>query len=250
MGSLKPVGARLMKIIRIDYPRCRLALLALVTGIAALSAAARADVNDRGLYVGVRLLPAISGADEALTGGQGGGGLFRQRGGDDPGPTFGFGGMVGYHLKPYGLPLRAEVEYAYRYRLDFDSEEIAPAVIGYKNDVSTNSVMFNLYYDLATSTAWRPYLGAGVGWARNSSDVLRGNVATGATETREEDVDNLAYSFQLGVRVAISRAWVGEIGYRYINLGEIDTGTFTTGDRVRGDDYVSHDIVLGLVYLF
>lgn len=34
----------------------------------------------------------------------------------------------------------------------------------------------------ATMTAWRPYVGAGIGWARNSSDVIRGNVSTGAAD--------------------------------------------------------------------
>ncbi len=239
-----------MEFVRSTFSRCVLARFAMFAVMTALSHAARADVDDRGLYLGFRLLPAIGGADETLIGGQGGGGPFGQRGGDDPGPTVGFGGMLGYYLRPYGMPLRAEVEYAYRFRLDFDTEESAPTVIGYKNDVSTNSVMFNLYVDRPTQTPWRPYVGAGIGWARNSSDVLRGNISTGAMETREEDVDNLAFGFQAGVRVAITRSWVGEIGYRYIDLGEIDSGTFTTGDRVTGDDYVSHDIVLGILYFF
>lgn len=69
-------------------------------------------------------------------------------------------------------------------------------------------------------------------------------------ENREQDVDNLAYSFQAGVRVTITRSWVGEIGYRFMDLGEVDSGTFSTGDRVRGDEYISHDIVPGLVYFF
>ena len=239
-----------MKAIRSGTSRYALALPAILAAMTALSQPARADVNDPGFYVGLRLLPAIGGADETLIGGQGGGGQFVQRGGDDPGPTAGFGAMVGYHLRPYGLPLRAEVEYAYRHRLDFDTEERTPTFIGYKNDVSTNSVMFSVYYDLSTSTAWRPYVGAGVGWARNSSDTQRGNLNTGALEQREQDTDNMAYSFQAGVRVAITRSWVGEIGYRYMDMGEIDSGTFSTGDRVGGDDYVSHDFVLGLVYLF
>ncbi len=67
----------------------------------AISLEARANVNDPGFYLGLSLLPAIDGADEALIGEQGGGGQFVQRGGDDPGPTAGFGGMAGYHMRPY-----------------------------------------------------------------------------------------------------------------------------------------------------
>lgn len=207
-----------------------------------------ADVDDRGLYMGLRLLPSVSGADERLTGGQGGG-SFAQRG-DDPEFNIGAGGVIGYYFLPFGMPLRAEVEYYHRLRLDFDTRETAAETIGYKNNVATDSVMFNLYYDWATGTPWRPYVGAGIGWARHSSDVTRGNNSTGARERRRVDSDSFSLSFQAGLRVAISRSWVGEIGYRYIDMGKFDTGTFSTGDRVVGDDYFSHDIILGLVFLF
>ncbi len=90
-----------MKAIRSETSRYALALLAIFAAMTALSHPARADVNDRGFYLGLRLLPAIGGADETLIGGQGGGGQFAQRGGDDPGPTAGFGGMAGYHMRPY-----------------------------------------------------------------------------------------------------------------------------------------------------
>ena len=210
--------------------------------------AARADVDDRGLYMGLRLLPAVSGADERLNGGQGGG-SFVQRG-DDPEINIGAGGMIGYYFLPFGMPLRAEIEYYHRLRLDFDTRETAAESIGYKNNVATDSVMFNLYYDWSTGTPWRPYVGAGIGWARHSSDVTRGNNNTGARERRRVDSDSLSFSFQAGLRVAISRSWVGEIGYRYIDMGQFDTGAFSTGDRVVGDDYFSHDIILGLVFLF
>ena len=227
----------------------RWANLAMVAVALAWSPAARADVNDRGLYVGLRLLPAVGGADERLTGGQGGGGAFVQRG-DDPEGNIGAGGMIGYYWRPYGMPLRAEIEYNHRLRLDFDTRETAPAVIGYKNNIDTDSVMFNLYYDWPSRTAWRPYVGAGVGWARHGSDVTRDDIATTITETRKTNSDNFAFSFQAGLRVAITANWVGEIGYRYIDMGKIDSGTFSSGDRVTGENYTSHDIVLGIVYLF
>ena len=238
-----------MVLVRSAFPQCILPLMAMLAIIVATTHSARADVNDRGLYMGFRLLPAVSGADERLIGGQDGGGPFVQRG-DDPEGNIGAGGMIGYHLTPYGLPLRAEVEYNHRLRLDFDTRETAPLVIGYKNDVDTDSVMFNLYFDLSNKTSWWPYVGVGIGWARHSSNVSRGDIATTVRETREESSDNFAFSLQAGIRVAITRSWVGEIGYRYIDMGKFDTGTFTTGDRVVGENYTAHDIVLGLVYFF
>ena len=93
-------------------------------------------------------------------------------------------------------------------------------------------------------------VGVVIGAARHSSHVSRGDIATTVRETREESSDNFAFSLQAGIRVAITRSWVGEIGYRYIDMGKFDTGTFTTGDRVVGENYTAHDIVLGLVYFF
>ena len=227
----------------------RFTILVMVAAVMAWSPAARADVNDRGLYVGLRLLPAVSGANERLTGGQGAGGVFVQRG-DDPEGNIGAAGLIGFHVRLKGLAMRAEIEYHHRLRLDFDTRETAPAVIGYKNNVATDSVMFSLYFDWTTPTAWRPYLGAGIGWARHSSDVTRSDIASAVSETLKTNSINFAFSIQTGLRVAITDSWVGEIGYRYIDMGNIDSGTFTSGDRVVGEDYTSHDIVLGIVYLF
>ena len=222
---------------------------ALVAAAAIVFAAgdASADVDDRGLYLGIRALPAVSAADdEAIFGGPGGG--FRQKG-DDPELTIGGGAMLGYYWRIGGLPVRTEIEYAHRLRLDFDTEAVGPPVTGYKNDVDTDSVMVNIYLDADIGSPWRPYVGAGIGWARNGSDTLRAPTG-GAAETRDEFTDNFAYGVMAGVRVAISRSWVAEIGYRYIDMGEIDTGPFAAGDRVTADSHVSHDIILGIAYMF
>ena len=222
----------------------------LCAAIAVMAAwgAARADVNDRGFYLGFRALPAISAVeDEAIAGGPGG--AFQQKG-DDPEATIGAGFLLGYHWQSLGIPIRTEVEYDYRARLDFDTEAAGPPQTGFKNNLSTHSLMFNAYVDFDTGTPWRPYLGAGIGWARNNSETLRANLATGARQEIENDADNFAFSVQAGLRVAITRSWVGEIGYRYIDMGEVNSGRFATGDTITGDDYISHDIILGFAYLF
>ena len=209
---------------------------------------ARADVNDRGFYLGFRALPAIAAVeDEAIAGGPGG--AFGQRG-DDPETVIGASLLLGFDWQRHGIPIRTEVEYAYRIRLDFDTEAAGPPQTGFKNDLSTHSLMFNAYVDFDTGTPWRPYLGAGIGWARNSSKTLRTNLATGARQEIEENADNFAYSVQAGLRVAITRSWIGEIGYRYIDMGEVNSGRFATGDIITGDNHVSHDIILGFAYLF
>ncbi len=226
----------------------RIAGLCAAIAVMAVWSAARADVNDRGFYLGFRALPAIAAVeDNAIAGGPGG--AFKQKG-DDPEAAIGTGFLAGYHWQRHGIPIRTEIEYAYRIRLDFDTEAAGPPRTGYKNDLSTHRLMFNAYVDFDTGTPWRPYLGTGIGWARNSSETERANVAGAARQKIENDADNFAFSVQAGLRVAITRSWVGEIGYRYIDMGEVNSGRFATGDTITGDNHVSHDIILGFAYLF
>ena len=226
----------------------RIAGLCAAIAVMVAWSAARADVDDRGFYLGFRALPVIAAVeDAAITDGPGG--AFGQRG-DVPEAVIGAGLLLGFDWQRHGIPIRTEVEYAYRIRLDFDTEAAGPPRTGYKNDLSAHSLMFNAYVDFDTGTPWRPYLGAGIGWARNSSETSRTNLATGARQKIRNHADNFAYSVQAGLRVAITRSWVGEIGYRYIDMGEVDSGRFATGDTITGDNHVSHDIILGFAYLF
>ena len=226
----------------------RVAGLCAAITVMAVWSAARADVDDRGFYLGFRALPSLVVIeDEAIAGGPGG--AFGQRD-DAPEAVIGIGFLAGYHWQRHGIPIRTDIEYAYRARLDFDTEAAGPPRTGFKNDLSTHSLMFNAYVDFDTGTPWRPYLGAGVGWARNHSETERVNIASGARQEIENDADNFAYSVQAGLRVAISRSWVAEFGYRYIDMGEVNSGRFATGDTVTGDNHVSHDIILGFAYLF
>ncbi len=228
-----------------------MALPAFAVGVLA-AGAAYADVNDLGWYVGFRAVPTLAQAeDEAITGGSGG--TFRQQDGDlgsGRQAVIGAAAMVGYHWNELGLPIRTELEYTHRFRLDFDTESSGPPKVGYNSDATSDSIMLNLYFDISTDSWWRPYFGVGLGWSRNNADTRRGDVSTVARQNLENSVDNFAFSAAAGLRFAISPNWVGEIGYRYIDLGEIDTGTFSTGDRITADNYTSHDLILGLVYMF
>jgi opacity protein-like surface antigen len=214
-----------------------------------INAPAFADVNDLGFYVGGRLLPAVTVVEnESLKGGRGN--VFRQLG-ENADTAIGAGILAGYHWHDQGLPIRTEVEYAYRFRHDFDTEETGGPIIGYKNNLSTHSLMVSAFYDITTDSPWRPYVGAGVGWARNSSETTRAtNDISDPDETIEADSDNLAYSIQAGFRVAITPNWVGELGYRFINFGEVESGQFSTGDSVSADQHLSHDIIMGVSYMF
>ncbi len=230
------------------FRRAAVVISAAATMIVGTDLPASADVGDPGWYVGLRALPAFSQAeDEAIIGGPGG--TFRQTSGGLR-PSIGGGAMVGYHWSGRGLPVRTEIEYVYRVRLDFDTEAAGPPKTGYEDNVDSDGLMLNLFYDLDTWSWWRPFVGGGLGWARNSSETRRTNIATGVSVEQDNTTDNFAYSAMAGVRVAVSRNWVAEVGYRFIDLGEIDSGRFGTGDIVTADAYLAHEFLIGVVYIF
>ena len=163
------------------------------------------------------------------------------------------GGMAiaaGYDWAKKGLPLRTELEYHHRFRMDFDTRVVGGTDAGFQNDLRTDAVLLNIFYDLRLKGNFKPYFGAGMGWARNTSEVDRVPLAGTAKEEREDAKDNFSWSVMAGFMYRISEAWQFEVGYRYIDLGEVKSGPFQDGAVMTAEDYVSHDLILGLVFRF
>ena len=47
-----------------------------------------------------------------------------------------------------------------------------------------------------------------------------------------------------------SDRWWLELAYRYADLGRIENGPFNNGTVIEAENYVSHDIVVGLQFRF
>lgn len=165
-----------------------------------------------------------------------------------------FGIALGYEWsKLSGLPLRSELEYHYRVRMDFDARDTGTAgTPGYENDLASHVVLFNLYYDWVLSPRWTVYGGAGIGMAQNSSSVDRVNLTTGAKTSRTDSKTGLAWNVGLGAlwRIRPRSNWTLDLRYRYIDLGEVSSGPHVGGEKIAADKYVSHDLVIGIIYDF
>lgn len=157
---------------------------------------------------------------------------------------------VGYDWAKKGPPIRTELEYHYRVRMDFDTRVVDGTAAGFENQLSTHAVLANVYYDLPSWGRFKAYLGAGAGWVRNVSDVDRVPLAGTAKEERTDAKDNFGWSVMTGVTYRISQGWRFEVGYRYIDLGEVKSGPFRDGTILTAGSYVSHDLILGLAYRF
>lgn len=128
------------------------------------------------------------------------------------------GAGVGYR---FSSAMRGDVTLAYRgfYSLD---EFVGDAL--YYADVKSTTLMVNGYYDFAAEGI-RPYVGAGVGWARNKTDQLIQNFRLGFFNTfsgaTREDV---AVALMVGVTLPYSGRTL-DLCYCYIDLGKFGTGT-------------------------
>jgi opacity protein-like surface antigen len=128
--------------------------------------------------------------------------------------------------------------------LDADDRE---AFVG---EFSSWTAMLNAYYDIGQWGAFVPYVGAGVGVAWNEIGEV---TYEGWTLGGDEDAE-LAWALMAGVGYKLSPGVTIDVGYRYMDLGELSS------DRVIDDlnwrpeleveDLSSHEAKVGLRYSF
>jgi opacity protein-like surface antigen len=137
----------------------------------------------------------------------------------------------------------------------------------YNGNLSSFVGLFNGYIDLGTWNCLTPYIGGGIGFARNKVDGITDQgfqaplgvggpgaatfgTAGAATKT------NVAWALMAGVGYEVNPNLTLELGYRYLNLGKASSGNLinsVTG-QVQGPlkirDIDSHDIKIGMRWTF
>ena len=153
----------------------------------------------------------------------------------DPYSQFTLGGALtaGYDFWPQQmLPLRVEIEFAMRGNSETEWS-------GWKgtSEMTFNSttLLANVYYDFHNSTAFTPYVGAGLGLAFNYFGV----------DWKRQT--NFAWQVGAGVAYAINENIAVDVAYRYLDLG------YTQVDSYAGDAGIrpyNHEFMLGLRFGF
>ena len=162
---------------------------------------------------------------------------------EDDDAVGGFSAALGYQWQDF----RFEIEYLWRYRMDFGAQFSGlPTTLG--SDIQTNSIMVNGLWDYKNSTNFTPYIGVGLGWAGHEADTNRGDASVGAISL-ENTTDNFVWSFLLGTTYSINHHWAIDLGYRYSDLGDVEIGPFSDAGRVEME-YHSHDFTAGITYDF
>lgn len=164
----------------------------------------------------------------------------------DPYSQFTLGGALaaGYDFWPQQmLPLRVEIEFAMRGNSETEWS-------GWRgtSEMTFNSttLLANVYYDFHNSTAFTPYIGAGLGLAFNYLGVDT-EYYNGYGDSMDDRQTNFAWQVGVGVAYAINENIAVDAAYRYLDLG------YTQLDSHYGDMGIrpyNHEFMLGLRFGF
>lgn len=121
--------------------------------------------------------------------------------------------------------------------------------------IQTYTAMFNVYKDLGVYRGFTPYIGAGIGVAYHDVDEVyfTGNPNLVNRIEGEHDIA-FAWALMAGVGYQVSDRAILDLGYRYINMGDAQSGRVDSAGfvnpRVQIEDIDAHEIKVGMRYHF
>lgn len=174
---------------------------------------------------------------------------------------------IGYRFSPM---FRADVTLDHRFYARFkglpSGDGLAVGSVLDKGRLQSSTLMFNAYADLGTYNGFTPYVGAGIGVARNvlgnytrtattapSFDPDTGEAIPGGTVSTRlsgDDDYRFAWALMAGVGYQLSSSFTLDLGYRYISLGDVKTGGYDSGAGADVESIGAHEIRLGVRYAF
>ncbi len=113
----------------------------------------------------------------------------------------------------------------------------------------------NAYIDLGTWWCFTPFVGAGIGYSRNTIENWRDqNNQTGATAYADSNSQwEMAWALHAGIAYKVTPNFTAEFAYRYVNLGDFASGDMIGFNGVNSsynplnlNGVTSHDFKLGL----
>ncbi len=194
---------------------------------------------------------------------------------EDLGDTFFVGGGIGYKFNNW---LRADFTAEYRGTLDVDGideykftctfsggscgdvGDVIKRNNVWNGSISSTVLLVNAYADLGSYAGLTPFIGGGIGAAYNrfsagvefDTSDLGGGGRVGANGEW-----SFAWALMGGLGYQVNDRLALELGYRYMNLGDVETGDVVclnhvhcVLDPLKIDNIYSHDIRLGMRWHF
>ena len=144
--------------------------------------------------------------------------------------------------------LRGEVMLGYHGRRDFHGVPpnpqfpLDPVFTG----VTTVTLMGNLYYDFRSFHGLTPYIGAGIGAAFHDMDQVTFHDATLVNILSPQRQTNFAWQLMAGVSREIGNGLLLDVGYRYVDLGDVSASSPAIGHAFNLERLTSHEVKIGL----
>jgi opacity protein-like surface antigen len=128
------------------------------------------------------------------------------------------GAGFGWQFNPR---VRGDITLGYRrYRLDTSDGSDTR----FKADISSLALMVGAYYENdAASGPWKPYIGAGLGVARNKFGDFTGTTTGGTFSGPGGMSAGFAWMVTTGFGFPVLSGRVFDVGYRYVDLGKLET---------------------------
>jgi opacity protein-like surface antigen len=175
--------------------------------------------------------------------------------GFDSAGIFGLG--VGYYFNDW---MRFDLTGEYRARANFHGSQIITSggstyTDEYSGSKSEWLFLLNGYIDLGTWNGFTPFVGAGIGGSRNTIHSFQdvNTINTGVAFADTASKWNFAWALHAGVAYKISKNFTMEFAYRYVDLGDAESGDIYTYNGINAinnpmhfEHITSHDFRIGL----
>jgi opacity protein-like surface antigen len=176
---------------------------------------------------------------------------------NDVGNSYVLGAAIGYRVHP---KIRTELAVGYRGGFQLDDADAHVPPTSFKGDIRSWTLMLNGYYDFGAAGPWKPFLSAGLGYARNELRTVSATNAGAGTgnlanfSLAGDTESGFAWSVGAGASYSYGNKVTLEVAYRYVDLGNIRIPAQTVslpgfGAQSYGGakgDLSSHEFLVGL----
>ncbi|WP_272660701.1 outer membrane protein [Providencia sp. PROV150] len=226
----------------------KLHLLLVIAVFASAGGNALASMNNEGYYAAARLSKVWQKADNMDTSSRPGIGQFVS--GDDKDDFYNGSLAAGYQ---FGNGWRTEAEYTFNKKAEYTSGSTTFPTSLNHHKTESQRLMLNAYRDYEIYQGVSIYGTAGVGIAKVKSSGWQGNVSRQYASNTDT---NLVYSLGAGVSYEPINKLNFDLGYRYVDLGKIESGMnrFANARGLQDEQMKAHlksqEVIFGVRYLF
>ena len=143
--------------------------------------------------------------------------------------------------------LRTDFTVDYSLPMKYEGSILAPNDTTAK--ISAVSMLFNGYLDLGTWYHVTPYVGAGAGAAFLQTSDYTSSAAPPFSGDTAHKQWNFAWAVMAGVGYAVAPNLMVDVGYRYIDFGDVRTNADAFG-AMTFKDIAAHEVRIGLRWSF